>query len=77
MNVLFLQLLLLSSFLSTNVAKKSKSKSRKKNERASLLGLTDEYSTFELPFKYSPNLIKIGNLTRTMNSIKLLIKFSF
>ena len=61
MNVLFLQLLLLSSFLSTNVAKKSKSKSRKKNERASLLGLTDEYSTFELPFKYSPNLIKIGN----------------
>jgi len=60
MNVLFLQLLLLSSFLSTNVAKKSKSKSRKKNERASLLGLTDEYSTFELPFKYSPNLIKIG-----------------
>ena len=77
MNVLFLQLLLLSSFLSTNVAKKSKSKSRKKNERASLLGLTDEYSTFELPFKYSPNLIKIGNLTRNMNSIKLLIKFSF
>ena len=47
--------MLLSTFLAS--AKKSK-----KNERASLLGLTDEYSTFELPFKYSPNLIKIGEL---------------
>ena len=76
MNVLFLQLLLLSSFLSNNAAKKSKWKSRKKNERASLLGLTEEYSTFELPFKYSPNLIKIGEATRNMNSIKLLIQYN-
>ena len=55
MRILATQLMLLSTFLAS--AKKSK-----KNERASLLGLTDEYSTFELPFKYSPNLIKIGEL---------------
>ena len=35
-------------------------RSKKNNERASLLGLTKQYSTFELPYKFSPNLIKIG-----------------
>ena len=53
MRIFLTHLMLLSSFIAS--AKKSK-----KNERASLLGLTDDYSTFELPYKYSPNLIKIG-----------------
>ena len=56
---IFFYFLLLLLSLTSNNAKKSKSK-KKNDERASLLGLTDEYSTFELPFKYSPNLIKIG-----------------
>ena len=59
MRIFLPQLLLVSTFLAS--AKKSK-----KNERASLLGLTDDYSTFELPYKYSPNLIKIGEFYSTL-----------
>ena len=47
------------SIISSNA---KKSRSRKKSERANLLGLTDDYSTFELPYKFSPNLIKIGKV---------------
>jgi len=56
MKLLLLHLVILTTFISH--AKKPKR--NQKNERASLLGLTNDYSTFELPFKYSPNLIKIG-----------------
>ena len=58
MKLLLLHLVILTTFISH--AKKPKR--NQKNERASLLGLTDDYSTFELPFKYSPNLIKIGKI---------------
>ena len=58
MKLFLLHLVILTTFISH--AKKPKR--NQKNERASLLGLTDDYSTFELPFKYSPNLIKIGKI---------------
>ena len=64
-NIVLYFLILLSTLTSFD-AKKSK---KKNDERASLLGLTDEYSTFELPFKYSPNLIKIGNCPLTLTFI--------
>ena len=64
MKLLLLHLVILTTFISH--AKKPKR--NQKNERASLLGLTDEYSTFELPFKYSPNLIKIGKIKTHRNT---------
>ena len=54
--------------LTTFISHAKKPKRNQKNERASLLGLTDEYSTFELPFKYSPNLIKIGKIKTHRNT---------
>ena len=69
MKLLLLHLVILTTFISH--AKKPKR--NQKNERASLLGLTDEYSTFELPFKYSPNLIKIGKIKTHRITLLLLL----